>query len=422
MKFKKIILPSGLRVIMAPSKESPTATALVLVAAGSKYEDKRISGLSHFLEHVCFKGTTKRPSALEITRELDGLGAQFNAFTSQEYTGYFAKAEASRIHKLLDIVSDLYLNPTFDAAEVEKEKGVIVQEINMYEDMPMRHVHDIFMGLMYGDQPAGWNIAGTPEIVRTMTREDFIAYRKAHYVASATTVIVAGGFDEKKILKEIKEKFSAMPAGKKKGKIAVNDAQKKTAIFIKHKETDQTHLILGMRSKKVSHKDSYALDVLASVLGGGMSSRLFQKIRDEMGAAYYVRAWNDAYTDHGIFGVSVGAGNEQAKDVIIAVLAELRRLKTELVPEHELNKVKQYLSGNLFLEVESTDAQANFLGGQEILTGKPLSPQEIVKKIKAVTSKDLMRLANEIFRTDKLNLALIGPFKNKAEFEKLLKF
>lgn len=422
MNFKKTTLSNGLRVITAPMKDSPTATALVLVETGSKYEDKRTNGLSHFLEHMCFKGTKNRPTAMDITKELDGLGAQSNAFTTQEYTGYWTKAQAGKLPELLDIVSDIYINPIFDAGEIEKEKGVIVQEINMYEDMPMRQVYDIFMGVLYGDQPAGWLITGPKEEVVKLTREDFLAYQKKHYLASSTIVMVAGGFDEEKVIKEIEKKFADMPKGEKGAKLPVRESQEHPEILIQYKDTDQTHLMLGVRSKNIFDKDTYTLDCLAGILGGGMSSRLFQKIREEMGAAYYVRAGNDAYTDHGVLMVSIGSDNTKIFDVISATIEELRKISKEAVPPDELARVKSYLIGHLFLDVESTDSLANFLGLQETLTKKILSPEEVAKKIEAVSADDIMRVAKEIFKNERLNMALIGPFKDQKEFEKVFKF
>src|SRR5574343_451344 len=190
MKFSKKVLKNGLRVITVPMKENPTTTVLVLVEAGSKYEEKRVNGISHFLEHMCFKGTTKRQKAIDISKELDAIGSQYNAFTAQEYTGYYAKSDAKHFKKIFDVVSDIYLNSTFPEAELEKEKGVIIEEINMYEDLPPRHVQDMVMEILYGDQPAGWNIAGVKENILNMKREDFVQYKQAHYVPSATTLVV----------------------------------------------------------------------------------------------------------------------------------------------------------------------------------------------------------------------------------------
>ncbi len=355
MKFTKKILPNGLRVVSVPDSEALASTVLVLVEAGSKYETKSINGVSHFLEHMCFKGTTKRPKALMISSELDSLGAQYNAFTSQEYTGYYAKVQPKHFDKALEIVADLYLNPLFEEAEIEKEKGVIIEEINMYEDMPNRRVGEFLMKLMYGDQPAGWGVAGEKEIIKILKRDDFINYRKNHYVAKATTVIVAGKYDEKSLFKKIADKFATIEPNSKKPKIKTKEKQSEPQSLAHFKETDQTHLMIGFRSRDLFHPDLYVLEVLAGVLGGGMSSRLFQVVREEMGAAYYVRAGNDSYTDHGIFEIAAGVDNKKIEAVITAILKEVKRLKEELVGKSELRKVKDSLIGHLYLGLEKSD-------------------------------------------------------------------
>jgi len=226
MHIHKTIFKNGLRLITVPMKDTGTVTVFVLVEAGSKYESKKESGLSHFLEHMCFKGTQKRPQAIDISRELDSLGAQSNAFTSEEYTGYYAKGAAKHFSKLFDIVSEIYLNSTLPAAGLEKEKGVIIEELNMYEDMPQRHVHDLFMQLLYGDQPAGWSIVGTKESIRSFTQQDFITYKKNHYVPKATAIVVAGNIDQKKVTQITEKIFGKLLPEKKKTKIKDIDVQK----------------------------------------------------------------------------------------------------------------------------------------------------------------------------------------------------
>jgi len=421
MKFKKKILKNGMRVITVSTPESLTATVLVLVGTGSKYETKGTNGISHFLEHMCFKGTIKRPGAIDISRELDSIGAQYNAFTGQEYTGYWAKASFKKIGKILDIVSDIYINPVFNEEEIEKEKGVIVEEINMYEDMPARNIHDIFTELLYGDQPAGWNIAGDEKTVRSFGREDFVKYRNEHYVSSATTVVVAGRFDEKKILDAIKKKFGNISSSRKHPKKKVKEDQKRPHSLVKYKKTDQSHLAIGFRAYDIFHKQTPVLNVMAGILGGGMSSRLFQKLRGEMGVGYYVRAYNDPSTDHGVFQASAGVDNKRIKEVIKAMLGEFKKLKTDLVSEEEIQKVKDYLIGNMYLELESSDELASFYGMQEVLKKTEISPQEIAKSIKGVTSGQIKALANRIFTNDRLNMAIIGPFRDKKQFTSILK-
>ncbi len=420
MKFKKTILKNGLRIITIPMRDNPTVTVLVLVEAGSKYETKENNGVSHFLEHMCFKGTKNRPTALHISHELDALGSQSNAFTSQEFTGYYAKSKATHVDKLLDIVSDVYLNSLFDEKEIEKEKGVIIDEINLYDDMPHRKVGELFMSLLYGDQPAGWNIAGPRDNIRKMTREDFVKYRKAHYVASATTVVVAGGITEKKVIGRVKELFKDIPTTKNEKKKKVIESQSAPKTLVHFKETDQTHLVLGFRTFGLLSKEISTLTVLAAVLGGGMSSRLFQKIREEMGVGYYVRANHDAYTDHGFLEIAAGVDNKRVGEVIDAMLAEVKKLMLTKVPEQELSKVKEYLIGNMDLELESSDSQAQFAGIQELLKKEVKTSKEQALKLRKVTAGDIQRLAKRIFVEKGLNLALIGPFKDDTEFKKHL--
>ena len=340
MHFTKKVLHNGLRVITVPMKDNPTVTVLVLVEAGSKYETKKISGLSHFLEHMCFKGTIKRPKSIDISKELDSLGTESNAFTGEEYTGYYAKADAKHFSQIFDVISDIYLNSTFPEAEMEKEKGVIIEEINMYEDMPQRHVGDLLMKLLYGDQPAGWNIAGKRENVRQMKRQDFIQYKKDHYVPAATIVVVAGHIKESDVLEEVKKSFGQIQKSPKKNKIKVKERQIKPQVLIKYKKTDQSHLALGFRTFDIFSKQNPSLAVLTSILGGGMSSRLFQRLREEMGVCYYVNAGANPLTDHGYLEIRAGVDNKRALEVIKAILEECHKLKMALVPSDELNKAK----------------------------------------------------------------------------------
>ena len=416
MNYTKTKLKNGLRVITVPMKDNPTVTVLVLVETGSKYETKEKNGISHFLEHMCFKGTEKRPTAHSISAELDGLGSQYNAFTGQEYTGYYAKSDAKHFKQVFDVVSDIYLNSTFPEAEMEKEKGVIVEEINMYEDMPHRHVQDLFVGLLYGDQPAGWNIAGSRENVRAMTRNDFVAYKKAHYVPKATTVIVAGKVKEKEVAKEIARVFGSLKSTAKSTKKATVDTQSKPAVHLAYKKTDQTHLVLGVRTFDTYDKRNMSLAVLATILGGGMSSRLFVKLREELGVAYYVRASSDNSTDHGFFEIAAGVSNDRVHEVIREILAECARMVKSPVGAEELAKAKEYMAGNMKLELESSDAWSNFYGGQEVMRKKIKTPEEVERLIRKVTAKDIQKIAQTIFTDKHLNLALIGPFEDTKPF------
>jgi len=399
-----------------------TTTILILVEAGSEYETRKNNGVSHFLEHMCFKGTEKRLSSLDITSELDAVGAAYNAFTSNQYTGYYAKVQPKYFDEILDIISDIYLNPVFNQREIEKERGVIIEEINMYEDLPMRRVQEFFTNLLYGDQPAGWDIAGKKEIIRRINRNDFIEYQKNHYLGKSTTVVVTGNFNEKEAVKKIESAFSGIRTGKKIQKLKTVESQKSPRIFLKMKETDQAHLVVGVRAFDIFDKRKYAIDLLADILGGGMSSRLFQKLREEMGAAYYVKSEADLLSDHGFLTVSAGVDNNKVSEAIKAVVEEFERLVKEPIEKEELQRVKDRCVGGLIMGLETSDQLAGFYGGQEIITKKIVSPEETIKKIQAVKVEEISAVAKDIFKNNKLNLAIIGPFKEKPRFEQILKF
>ena len=408
--LKKKILDNGLRIILAPQKGSLTATSLVLVEAGSEYETKDINGLSQFLEHMCFKGTTSRPKSGMISEELDSLGAEYNAFTDQQYTGYWAKVEKNKLADALELISDLYINPIFNQEEINKERGVVIEELNMYEDTPMRKVGDYFNNVIFGNQPAGWDVGGTKEVISKLNREHFVEYRAKHYVPAKTIVVISGNFSEPKVLKDIKKYFGKLEKHPVVKKLPTKTNQTSPKIFSKHKESEQDHFILGFPGINVFDKRRYALSVLSNVLGGGMSSRLFKKVRDEMGAAYYIRSGADFALDHGTFAVSSGTAHTKTKAVIKAILSEINRLKKEPVPKEELKRAKDSMISSLVLGLETSDQLANFYGGQEVLSRKTATPEEVMRKIKAVTAKDVQEVAKDLFKGKLLNLASIGRF------------
>jgi len=419
--FKKIIFKNGLRLILIPQRASMAATMLILVEAGSEYEKKHINGISHFLEHLTFKGTTKRPQPGMIAEELASLGAESNAFTGEEYTGYWAKVESHKLPQIVDIVSDLYLNPTFNPDEIEKERGVIIEEINMYEDTPMRRVHDLFTTLLYGDQPAGWDVAGKKEIIRKLKKADFLSYRNKHYIPPATTVIVAGNFDTKQVIRQVRGVFGNLKRKPKVTKLKTREGQSKPRILVSFKKSDQSHLVLGVRTFNIFDKRRYALQILADILGGGMSSRLFRRIREELGAAYYVRATPEFFLDHGYLAASAGVDHQKTHTVLRVILEEFRRLRDDLIPEKELQRSKDHLVGSLILNLETSDELASFYGSQEILTRSLLQPKDLIDRIRNVKAEEIRDVARRIFRNSQLNLAAIGPYKGSKQIQKILK-
>jgi len=420
MNFKKTTLPNRLRIITIPTKGNPSVMVLVVVETGSNYETKAQNGLSHFLEHMCFKSTTKRPKASLIAKELDELGAQNNAFTGNELTGYYAKAAKRHFPKLFEIISDLYLNPTLPREDLEKERGVILEEISMYEDLPQRKVWEVLSKLMYGDAPAGRPILGPRENIKRFTRKDFVDYRLKHYVASKTIVIVAGDVSEQAVLREVKKHFKDIPRHKRLSKPSVIEKQKLPGLLIQKKKTDQTHMVMAFRTHGASDKRIPAITVLTEILGKGMSSRLFTKLRDEMGACYYVRASHDELTDHGVFTISTGINVSRTKEVLKVLLEECNKLVRTSVSETELQKAKEHNIGHLYMNLETTDSIAEFYAGQEVSAHKLERPQELEKAIRKITAADVMKVAKEIFRDDKLNLAIVGDISDQKSIKKVL--
>ncbi len=421
MQFKKKVLKNGLRIIAVPIKNAPSVTVMSLIEAGSKYENKQNNGISHFLEHMCFKGTKKRLSAGDIAKEFDSLGAQNNAFTDKEVTGYWGKVHPKHTEKVLDIIADMYLNPIFPEKDLEIEKRVVVEEINMYEDLPQMIVHEVFDELLYSDQPAGWSVAGTKENVRSFNRNDFVNYRKKHYVASATTIVVAGDIDEKDIFKKVEKYFTEIPTGKKFSKNKVIEKQNAPVVKLKFKETNQTHLVLGFRTFNLYDKRTPILRLLSTILGSGMSSRLFQKMREKLGICYYVKTGINDLTDHGSFIVFAGVDSTRAEEGIRGILEELQKIRDEKISELELRKAKDYLIGNMYLGLESSDDLARFFGFQEIFKEKIKTPKDLEKEIEKITASDIAKVAKEIIQNKKLNLAIVGKYKDTERFKNILR-
>ncbi len=411
---------SGLRLVTVPMPATKTATVLVLVGTGSKYETKNINGISHFLEHMMFKGTTKRPGYLDISRELDGIGAEYNAFTSKEYTGYYAKASAEKLDTILDVVFDIFLNSKLDEQAINVEKGVIIEELNMYRDNPARYVGDLFEKLLYGDQPAGWDTGGEKEILLKLQRPDFVNYFNTHYIAENTIVAVSGSIDPAAIKEKINQYFVHIRQDKPVTKPAVTELQSAPQTLVHYKKTDQTHFILGVRSYHLFDPRKYALGILGTVLGGGMSSRLFDEIREKRGLAYYINAGNQSYSDTGYFAVSAGVNNEKIHDALQVVLAELAKVARAGITPQELQQAKDQIEGRTALGLEHSDAVANAYAEPVLFEGKVLTPEEELVKIKAVTLQQVQDIAADIFKNEKLNLALIGPFEDDKQFRDIL--
>ena len=419
--FEKIILENGLRVIFAPLKSVMSTTAIVLCGAGSRYETKKNNGISHFLEHMFFKGTKRRPTAVDISHALDALGADYNAFTGKEATAYHIKSATKHLPLVLDMLADMVWNSKFEKAEIEKERGVIIEEINMYEDTPMRKVAEVYEALLWGDQPLGWEIGGQKKNILKIQHQDFIDYIAERYSPHNMVVSLAGNFNREKALADIKKHYGSAKRHDVTGFKPIAENQSKPAFSISYKKTDQAHVILGFRGMRLAHPDRYIGAVLSTILGGGMSSRLFINVREKRGLAYYVRAENDSYLDTGTLAASAGVDLKRIDEAIKVILAEFAQIAARKVGEKELKKAKEYIKGKMILSWEDSRTVAFSYGLDELGEGRVRTNAEILKKIDRVTPADILRLSRFLFTNSKLNLVVIGPFKEPERFRKLLK-
>lgn len=392
-----------------------------MVGVGSRYESEKEAGLSHFIEHMFFKGTEKRSSALSISEELDAIGGEYNAFTFKDKTGYYAKVDSKHADTALDVVSDIFLNSKIEAQEIEREKGTIIQEVNMCEDDPRRSVGDVFEGLLYAKNSLGREIIGYKKTIQSFKRKDFLDYMRRFYVANDTVVCAAGRINEKKILKQMRGYFSGMRKGKKPLIKKVLEKQRHPALKIKTKKTDQTHLILGNRAYHQDHKDRFALSLLSIILGGNMSSRLFIEIRERRGLAYSVFTSVDSFRECGYIATQAGVNHGKLEEAVKIILEEYKKIATGKVSQKELRKAKDYIKGKSVMGFEASDEVAAFYIDQELARKKIISMEEIFAKIDKVTVSDILRVAKDIFKEKTLNLAVIGPHKDGKKLEKILK-
>jgi predicted Zn-dependent peptidase len=403
-----------------PSTE--TATVVVMTGTGSRYENEKENGLAHFLEHMFFKGTKKRKDARAISEELDALGSVYNAFTAKDRTAYYAKVAGRDIDKALDVVSDIFLNSILPQKEIEKERGAVIQEIDMYEDMPMHTIDNVFDALIFGkDHPLGRTILGPKENIRSFSRAEFTEYLHRNYNPQNTVVCIAGMFNEKKVLAKIKKEFGSLAEGNPPALVPFVEQQDAPRISIKEKKTDQTQLMIGVPAYPYLHKDEYVLAVLSTILGGGMSSRLFMEVREKRGLAYSVHASVEKYPDTGYFVAQAGVEHGKLEKAVETILAEFKKIKSTPVSAAELKKAKSYMKGTMTLSLESSGAIAQNAASSLISVGKIRPLEEIMKGIDKVTAKDIQHVAKDILKTDKLNLAIIGPHANSNSLQRSLK-
>jgi predicted Zn-dependent peptidase len=418
--FDRQVLPSGLRLLTADMPTVQSVTCFVMLAAGSRYEHAENRGIAHFAEHMFFKGTERRPTAKDIATEVDAIGGEFNAFTGKEYTGYYIRCAAADRDQALDVLVDMIRHSKFDAEELEREKGVILEEMNMYFDTPRDYIGALYEELMFGDNPLGWETLGTRDTIKAATRDTFLDYVGTWYRPDRMVVGVAGNIGP-----GLRERVEGL-LGDLDGKAPEGPTQvvipngSGPQVRVHHKASDQAHLSIGVPSYPLQHPDRYALQLLATVLGSGMSSRLFTEVRERRGLAYYVYAINHSYTDAGSLYSQAGVDINRIDDAVTTIANELKRIADEPVGSDELEKARGLAKGRFVLQTEAPQGLILFGLRREVLEGRAAEPQEVLDALDAVTADDVQRVAQDVIARGGLRLALIGPFEDSERFEKLL--
>jgi predicted Zn-dependent peptidase len=417
--FERTTLDNGLRVLTAPMPQAQSVSCFVMLAAGSRYETRETSGIAHFAEHMFFKGTERRPTARDIAAEVDAIGGEFNAFTSKEYTGYYVRCASEYRDTALDVLVDMLRNSKFDAEEIDREKGVIVEEMNMYFDTPRDYISGVYDALVYGDHPLGWDIVGRKETIQDVDRDTFLGYLDLWYKPSRMVVGVAGNFGDG-LLDRIGELLGDVATGHTGSPAPAAETGNGARVKVHTKASEQAHLCLGVRGYPIEHPDRYAVEVLRVVLGGGMSSRLFTEVRERRGLAYYVYAVNQAYTDTGSLYTQAGVDVNRVDEAVKTIVDELSKIVAETVPPDELEKARSYAKGRFVLQLESPQGMNMYGLRREVLEGSVPDSSEVLAGLDAVTADDVQRVAADILHDDGFRLALIGPFEDADRFEALL--
>jgi predicted Zn-dependent peptidase len=418
--FERTKLDNELRVLTAPLPHAQSVACFVMLAAGSRYERAENRGIAHFAEHMFFKGTERRPNSRDLTTLIDGIGGEFNAFTSKEYTGYYVRCAGADRDTALDVLLDMLRHSKFDPEEIDREKGVILEEMNMYQDTPRDHIGTVYETLMFGDNPLGWETLGTKDTIRAASRDTFTDYIDEWYTPERMVVGVAGmvGNDLRPMLEELLGDMK--PNGSRTPAAADLNRPAGPRVAVHHKDAEQAHLILGVPSYPIEHPDRYALQMLTAVLGSGMSSRLFLEVRERRGLAYYVHGMNHSYTDAGSLLAQAGVDIKRIDEAVKVIVEQFARMADEEVGSEELEKSRSMVKGRFVLRTEGPQGLIMYGLNREVLEGRALEPEELLKQIDAVTAQDVQRVARDLIATDKLHLAVIGPFQDEARFASLL--
>lgn len=420
MKYSKQILNNGLTVVEVPSSDAESVVVDFFVKTGSRSENEKENGISHFLEHFLFKGTKKYPSALAISELIDAIGGEMNANTGKEHTQYYIKAASKYLPLIFEVLTDMIQNPLLDSAELEREKGVIVEEINMYKDTPMYEIENVLERVMWPKDALGRDIAGSKETVTKFNRDMFLNYIQRHYQGPNMILGISGKYNSKQFWQLIHEKWNDFPKKNSNGWEKVKDKQNTPRFKMQFKQTEQAHFALGFKGFAYGDKRNTVQSVLSALLGGGMSSRLFTEVREKRGLGYYVRASGSAYQDTGVFGINSGVQIDKIEEALKVIFSELEKIKAEEISKRELSKAKEYLKGKTVLALEDNQVRLDWFLESVAFKPKVHTPNEVFKKIDLVTAGDVKKVANELFNKKKMSLAVIGPYKNEKIFQKFL--
>lgn len=425
MELKKHSLPNGLEVILAPQDHTKSVTVMVFSRVGSRYERKEINGASHFIEHLMFKGTERRPTTLDISKELDRYGAEYNAFTGKDATAYYVKIDAEHSTLAVDLLHDMVTNSKFDPEEIDRERGVIIEEINMYEDNPRMHIEDLLEEVLFPDSTLGWNIAGPREVIRSVTRDQLIDYRDSYYVPERMSVVVAGAINDD-LLDEIEKRFGQRntPEEKKDKEFEPFKVPEtlKEPLALQTKNTEQVQLGMAFHGFAMSAKERPAASVLATLLGGSMSSRLFIQVRERRGLCYSISASHQCLDDTGVFTVLSGLEKTRLQEAVKVIWEELEKTANELVDEEELARAKDYIQGKTMLSMEDSASVANWYGKLWLYKEELETPEERLKEIQKVTAEDVREVAKKLFKPNHMAASVIGPFEDKEALRAMFPF
>jgi predicted Zn-dependent peptidase len=414
-------LPSGVRVATAEMAHMESVSLGVWVGVGGRYEPSRLSGASHFIEHLLFKGTLRR-TAKQISQTVEGIGGYLNAFTSEETTCYYAKASHEHLDTLLDVLTDMYLHPRFAAADIDKERGVIKEELLMYRDQPDHYVHELLTETLWPEHPLGRSLTGTAKTLDAMDRRALLSFKHRKYVSANTVVAVAGRCQHDDIVSRVERMLTLPRNGRSPTFAPAREQQRAPRLRFFNKNCEQSHLAIGVRGYSRHDSRRYALKVLSVILGENMSSRLFQVIREQHGLAYSIQSSTSYFADTGALLVSAGLDTKRLHRALALILVELRKLSKQPPSTVELRRAKDYAIGQMRLGLESTANRMMWIGEHLLAYGSIQSPAEVEERIAAVTTEDVQTTAADLFRNNRLNVAVITPSKDERGINALLSF